>query len=979
MPLEFKDFPLIKFLKKDSEYAQRLYFLRKELDQWLQHTADLFPHYTSHARDHSEQIILQLSNLLFKKGKPTAREFSQAEAYVLACAAYLHDAGMVVSPAEIESTLGSARWEKFLSTTPNGKTSILEILKTQNTQSSDIVAYKAGIQLRLLLAEFFRREHHQRAPLVLKLHPALRQVVDFNDRRYFEAISSIAIAHGLNRAELNDPIRFKETVDLGGEKVNIRFMARLLRIGDLLDMRSSRASPYACTAVEPLPLESKPHWKQYSTITSEHVAPAKIEYHCECQDQDTHAVLRDWFGWLCDEVRDTGLAMHHAERHSDWRPPRCTIEHDGLPPTITIQPAENANYTFHRWKLELDQEKILERLIHNVYEYPEVYIRELIQNAIDATRCRLYEDYRTSPPEAPPPLFPNHFPQEHLDKYPLSISISEKEISLPRTGEKARRHILTIEDSGIGMDSDTIRRFLLQVGRSYYQSEEFKSRYTFIPTSRFGIGFLSTFAVSNHITVETAKFPLPQSEPHGIRLTLQGPSTYLLTERWSPFESRPQHRRHGTRIQVILSDPMEPGVLTQLVSNWCQRVEIPIYISDFNQETRIVSQTIKDRSATIASATDPSGRFEIRAFRISEPGIEGEIFRVAYINNNGESWLREWDESRDLTDKPLETIPQLPRSSISLHGILHRSPSNIIRDSDWHASIDDRRPNAQTNLARTGIWRSPTASPGRNRPGSNPDLESSIEAILKKHISAAVSNHLQTEPRARKPDHWQYAGKLLSDPGVIPEMAWAWPQTTPLRTGNDVQYISANEAMHLPSVHILRIRERHRRTSDHSALPAIDVPHIPYWLAPRFLRHWINQQIMNSKFTDIKQIDNDWALLTLTNTPMPSLIQGALVTNIEGKNLAAICISAARSTTAFNSNHEIIKWLLAVHHSAERGDSVVTREMSAKLAEELQRLDVTGFDAYIEKWRKFPGMPQNLIPPSDWSWHTVYRATLHLE
>ena len=118
-------------------------------------------------------------------------------------------------------------------------------------------------------------------------------------------------------------------------------------------------------------------------------------------------------------------------------------------------------------------------------------------------------------------------------------------------GPVEKRPILTIEDRGTGMNEEIIRRYFLQVGRSYYESNEFRERFKFAPTSRFGIGFLSVFAVSKDITVDTARRDEATGAVKGIRLRLREPRNYLLTEPWVPFAERAGDRT-GTRIRIVL-------------------------------------------------------------------------------------------------------------------------------------------------------------------------------------------------------------------------------------------------------------------------------------------------------------------------------------------------------------------------------------------------------------------------------------------
>src|SRR3712207_529255 len=84
----------------DASYSSKLLELREVLEKWLAYTPQTFPHYTLHTVMHSDEVIRQVSSLLFDdQGSPTVA-LSAVELYVIAAAAYLHDAGMVSSDDE---------------------------------------------------------------------------------------------------------------------------------------------------------------------------------------------------------------------------------------------------------------------------------------------------------------------------------------------------------------------------------------------------------------------------------------------------------------------------------------------------------------------------------------------------------------------------------------------------------------------------------------------------------------------------------------------------------------------------------------------------------------------------------------------------------------------------------------------------------------------------------------------------------------
>jgi HSP90 family molecular chaperone len=250
--------------------------------------------------------------------------------------------------------------------------------------------------------------------------------------------------------------------------------------------------------------------------------------------------------------------------------------------------------------LELDKEAVLDRLIHDVYDDPLAFIRELVQNALDAMRCRMYADLMAEGID--PPEYPTQVDEPRRRRYPLELRIEHRDVVNDLSGEQQRQQVLVVEDCGIGMDKDVIERFFLQIGRSYYTTEEFRRAFRFVPTSRFGVGFLSVFAVSDYVAVETY---MPERSPAPLRLVLTGPRNYLLTEKGS-------RRGPGTKIEVALREPLDPGQLTTAVTRWCLRVEFPIVVHDLDRVTTVRAETPTDFIYEMRDIPEKHSRFLVR-------------------------------------------------------------------------------------------------------------------------------------------------------------------------------------------------------------------------------------------------------------------------------------------------------------------------------------------------------------------------------
>ncbi|WP_030440900.1 HSP90 family protein [Actinoplanes subtropicus] len=120
---------------------------------------------------------------------------------------------------------------------------------------------------------------------------------------------------------------------------------------------------------------------------------------------------------------------------------------------------------------QVDLRGIVDLLSHHLYASPRVYVRELLQNAVDAIVA-------TGSPAAG------------------AIQISTGRISTGADG-------LRISDNGIGLTDAQVHELLATIGRSSKRDELGFARHEFL--GQFGIGLLSCFLVADEIRVHTRR------------------------------------------------------------------------------------------------------------------------------------------------------------------------------------------------------------------------------------------------------------------------------------------------------------------------------------------------------------------------------------------------------------------------------------------------------------------------------------------
>lgn len=755
--------PLIVYLKnQDALYYGKICELRDAVQKWLEYIPETFPHYTRHTVQHSDEIIVQLSKLLFRNDDPNQPvvKLTAIEGYILAAAAYLHDAGMVLSDQEKMKIMESPEWKSWISGEGGGARRWSEIRKLrENIGITDdaIRHFLADIQTRFLIAEYVRRNHHLRGRDLITIHNQAFGRFAFDDPILLHTIGNVCVGHGLTLDELENHSLYPERCDIQGQKANVLFLTILLRIGDLLDMSYDRACPLLLSAACPLPSDSLAHWTKYQRIIHRLTSPDRIELVAECQTQEEHRFLQDWCQWLVNEIHEAGILMSHAPRHNDWKSPFVSINASGA--TIKIGPAEYATYIPSRWTFMLDQRLAFERLItdSNIDEYG--FLLELIQNGLDANRCQMYIDLMKDGLKQPD--YPTQVDEDRRRRYPVKISLKDTKIQNELSGEMENRQVVIVEDSGIGMDREVIESYLLQVGHSYYRSDEFRRSFRFVPSSYFGVGFLSVFGVSDHVVVETCK-PTSRSRDGPIRLTLTGPQNYLLMEHGTA-------RSNGTSVEITLRKPLNEANLASTIVDWRKRVELPVVL-DFRETKRtILAERPGQFDYEMPILGERDAKFVVKSFALAADGVEGELSVFSVIDRDGEYWDRVHYAIDEYPEKNLQAVaPTLPKGYLCVNGIevgILDSPAFTYR-SPMSIRVDVRN---QAYFTRRHRWLFYQDKELIDRLWK--DVSPFVEDLLKKHLSDA--------PQAKRSDSWKYQQNLMSCL-VLRDFWLSTPRTIPV-------------------------------------------------------------------------------------------------------------------------------------------------------------------------------------------------------
>lgn len=464
---QFSEIKLVKEIVKRNPSSQLL----AKFTEVFEEVADIlnnripivFGEYTIHDIHHSVRIMEYMYQLIAK-----IDELDEVELIVLCYSALLHDIGMAVSKSD------------------------LDLIKT-NDYSRGGMSFSIFSKIHptndyLALQEFFRNIHAIRShDYILENLADSLCIPGSKTLSFHEEIAKICRSHNESIDWVANNLSEKEYV--GYEHFNSQYCGCLLRICDIIDLDDQR-TPYRLynDFIKPEGF-SDGEWRQHFVIKNYQKIVSKINdpnlyiaFEGTCDDPKIHRKLMNYFDWVKHEVINcTRLASQFDEKY-----------HLKISPDIQIN-IKPKGYTFADKKIHVDFRAVTELLTgERLYGNVKYGLRELIQNSIDACNVRNEEEEKKS---------------KFGQKYQPIINI----ILDPKNNK------VTIKDNGIGMSLNIIKNYFLNVGTSYYRSQEFKLKnYNFSPIGNFGIGFLACFMLSDKVTITTRR--IGDSLKHQIEL-----------------------------------------------------------------------------------------------------------------------------------------------------------------------------------------------------------------------------------------------------------------------------------------------------------------------------------------------------------------------------------------------------------------------------------------------------------------------------
>lgn len=313
-------------------------------------------------------------------------------------------------------------------------------------------------------------------------------------------------------------------------------------------------------------------------------------------------------------------------------------------------------------KVSVNTENIFPIIKKFLYTDNEIFLRELISNATDATNKLKVLSQRGDV-------------KGDLGDLKISVTIDEK------------KNTLTISDSGIGMTADEIDKYINQI--AFSGAEEFVEKFKDTKEDaniigHFGLGFYSSFMVADKVEINSLSHA-EGAEP--AKWTCEGSTDFKIT--------KGKRKKRGTDIILHINEESKDFLtkwkISELLNKYCKFLPIPI---EFDEKTINETAPLWKKNPSELKEEDYT-EFYSKLYPMSEPPLFWIHLNVDYpFNLTGVLYFpkikKEIDPNRNkiqlysnqvyVTDNVEDIVPEY---LMLLHGVIDSPdiPLNVSRSS----------------------------------------------------------------------------------------------------------------------------------------------------------------------------------------------------------------------------------------------------------------------------------------------------------
>lgn len=550
------------YMKRGKDVLTEWYYHKEQYCKITDTIIYDFGHYSRHDASHSVSILETMEMLI---GDARLVMLSRGDLWLLLEGAYSHDIGMALTGEELCNIWQTEEFKDYLRDCLNSKRTDMkqaalyyysmndalmneELLKKyghdkERSIFDDYWPANIANYVKWLVSDYIRKRHSIRNMVVRK-----RIVTLTNSEvpsRLYRIVTTMAEVHTVNEyRELFRQLEYEEK-GIGAELIHPRFAAAMLRVGDVLDVENNRFYYYSVEHMMRMPIESAVHLMKHEAVRHIVITTERVQLEAVSDKIEVCKCVREWFNLVEVEVRNLIYSWNEI---APSLLQGCTLKSSECHVYFQKGNNEYAEYSIKSQKyFEVNKHKLIELLVGaNIYSLRLDFVREYLQNAMDASKMQMWKDIVKGTYEdvidmqliKDNQLTPFDIPKEVYDRYEVKLKVRAID------GDYENM-LLTVEDHGIGIEEEGIS-VISNVGTGWRGRERYTQMIEQMPhwvrpTGGFGIGIQSAFMVTSEVVVETQT----DGEIIGRRITLTEPKTGGEIE----IEECNLGRR-GTRVQI---------------------------------------------------------------------------------------------------------------------------------------------------------------------------------------------------------------------------------------------------------------------------------------------------------------------------------------------------------------------------------------------------------------------------------------------
>ena len=472
--------------------------------------------------------------------------------------------------------------------------------------------------------EEVRKHHHKRI-----FNRIETKIFSFtNEPGVRRALAIICRSHCLNHSEF---FRLQGTSSLGTKPMlRPKLLSSILRLCDICHVTSDRTPQYVFDRFV-FNSVSKSHWETHLSvdgIARRDIGAHPIALQASYKGEDDLSRLNGLADSIDDELRLTKQVF----AASGWQ--------------IYDFVERNFIETIPKWKtIDVPAPEICALLCEHIYQSLDVFVRELVQNCLDACKIRSRVSQK------------DHI---HYEPYIKVVLYYDKQV------EGGPQPIaVKVYDNGIGMDQTDVENFFLQVGAGIVHSKRVQELLESTNDSliaKFGIGFLANLRLAHRIVVETHKRNFSP-----LRIEFPDYSgEYAEFERRQVQVDRLEGQQSdlllygGTSVIIYLNTQGRDVLISESVKKFCRHTKVPISYEERARNGEIPHWNDKGKAAHEVDAVsspylgEEASSFHRLELTYEEHGVQGVI---GYFPQDPENHLFLCQEGIFVADR-LDLIPQ---------------------------------------------------------------------------------------------------------------------------------------------------------------------------------------------------------------------------------------------------------------------------------------------------------------------------------